>query len=165
MSSPSLSCGSETAAVVVRPATRADVEFLVASNAAMAWETEAKQLDRARLTRGVAAVFDDARRGFYRIAEHGGEVAGCLLVTREWSDWRDGDWWWIQSVYVRPDDRRHGVFAALYRHVEAEARACAGVIGLRLYVEWANERAQATYAKLGMAQEHYHMFSAGFALD
>jgi GNAT superfamily N-acetyltransferase len=153
-------------AVIVRPATRADIAFLVESNAAMAWETEARQLDRARLARGVGAVFDDSGRGCYRIAERNGEIAGCLLITREWSDWRDGDWWWIQSVYVRPQDRRHGVFAALYRHVEAEARATDGVIGLRLYVEWANERAQATYARLGMEQEHYHMFSTGFvALD
>ncbi|TDR47348.1 ribosomal protein S18 acetylase RimI-like enzyme [Tahibacter aquaticus] len=148
--------------VTIRAATRADVEFLVEANAAMAWETESLALDRERLRRGVTAVFDEPRRGFYRIAEHAGVAAGCLLITYEWSDWRDGDWWWIQSVYVVPAARRLGVFGTLYRHVEAAARSSERVIGLRLYVEWENERAQRTYAALGMSQEHYHMYSRGF---
>jgi GNAT superfamily N-acetyltransferase len=146
----------------VRPATRADIPFLVGANAAMAWETEEKQLDRELLTRGVTGVFDEPRRGFYLIAERDEAVAGSLLITYEWSDWRNGDWWWIQSVYVRPEDRRHGVFRSLYRHVEASARATSGVVGLRLFVEWENERAQRTYAALGMEQEHYHMYRTGF---
>lgn len=146
----------------VRAATRADITFLVEANAAMAWETEEKRLDRELLTRGVAAVFDEPRRGFYLIAERDAAAAGCLLITYEWSDWRNGDWWWIQSVYVRPDDRRHGVFRSLYRQVEATARATPGVVGLRLFVEWENERAQRTYAALGMQQEHYHMYRTGF---
>ncbi|WP_414717223.1 GNAT family N-acetyltransferase [Tahibacter sp.] len=146
----------------IRAATRGDIAFLVDANAAMALETEDKPLDRERLTRGVTSVFADARRGFYRIAEHEGRPVGCLLVTYEWSDWRDGDWWWIQSVYVMPDARRLGVFRAMYAQVEADARATAGVIGLRLYVEWENERAQRTYAALGMTQEHYHMFARPF---
>jgi ribosomal protein S18 acetylase RimI-like enzyme len=146
----------------VRAATREDIAFLVEANAAMAWETEEKRLDRELLTRGVAAVFDEPRRGFYLVAERGEAAAGCLLITYEWSDWRNGDWWWIQSVYVRPDDRRHGVFRSLYRHTEAAARAAPGVVGLRLFVEWENERAQRTYAALGMQQEHYHMYRAGF---
>jgi GNAT superfamily N-acetyltransferase len=147
---------------VVRAAVPADADFLVEANAAMAWETEAKQLDRERLTRGVNAVFDQPRRGFYLIAEHNGQAAGCLLITYEWSDWRDGDWWWIQSVYVNADARRSGVFRSLYRHVEALARATPGVVGLRLFVEWENERAQRTYQALGMQQEHYHMYRTGF---
>ncbi|MBL8300955.1 MAG: GNAT family N-acetyltransferase [Rhodanobacteraceae bacterium] len=146
----------------IRAATLDDLAFLVDANAAMALETENKQLDRERLTRGVAAVFADARRGFYRIAEHRGRVVGSLLVTFEWSDWREGDWWWIQSVYVLPDARRHGVFRALYAQVESDARVTSGVIGLRLYVEWENARAQRTYAALGMAQEHYHMYARPF---
>lgn len=147
--------------VTVRAATRADIAFLVDANASMALETEDKRLDPDRLRRGVCAVFDEPKRGFYLVAERAGRAAGCLLVTYEWSDWRNGDWWWIQSVYVRPDDRRYGVFGALYRHVEAAARA-ADAVGLRLYVEWANERAQRTYAALGMEREHYHMYCAGF---
>jgi len=145
----------------IRAATRDDIAFLVDANASMAWETEHKALDRDVLARGVTAVFDEPRRGFYRIAERDGHAAGCLLITYEWSDWRNGDWWWIQSVYVSPDDRRHGVFGALYRDVESAARA-QGAVGLRLYVEWENERAQRTYAALGMMQEHYHMYRTGF---
>lgn len=146
----------------IRPAHRNDVAFLVEGNASMALETENKHLDRAVLTRGVEAVFDEPRRGFYLIAERDGERAGCLLITYEWSDWRCGDWWWIQSVYVTPQARRHGVFRALYAHVDAAARATPGVVGLRLYVEWENERAQTTYRSLGMEQEHYHFFRRGF---
>lgn len=149
-------------AIHTRAATRDDIAFLVDANAAMAQETENKTLDRERLTRGVAAVFDEPRRGFYRIAEHEGVAVGSLLVTYEWSDWRDGDWWWIQSVYVLPQARRLGVFRALYADVDAQARATAGVIGLRLYVEWENARAQQTYASLGMEQEHYHMYARPF---
>lgn len=146
----------------IRPARRDDLDFLVDANAAMAQETEDKPLDRDLLTRGVAAVFDDPARGFYLVAERAGERAGCLLITREWSDWRCGDWWWIQSVYVLPAVRRHGVFRALYDHVDAQARATPGVVGLRLYVEWENARAQATYRALGMEQEHYQLFRRGY---
>jgi GNAT superfamily N-acetyltransferase len=147
----------------VRPATRNDLAFLVNANASMAQETEGKELDRALLARGVGAVFDESRRGFYRIAELDGVAVGCLLITTEWSDWRCGDWWWIQSVYVLPQARRHGVFRALYAHVDAQARDIAGVIGLRLYVEWENERAQQTYKALGMEQEHYHLFRRNYS--
>ena len=147
----------------VRTATRNDLAFLVHANASMAQETEGKELDRALLTRGVGAVFDEARRGFYLIAELDGVAVGCLLITTEWSDWRCGDWWWIQSVYVLPQARRHGVFRALYAHVEAQARATEGVVGLRLYVEWENERAQQTYKALGMEQEHYHLFRRNYS--
>ena len=147
----------------VRPATRNDVAFLVHANASMAQETESKELDRALLARGVNAVFDEARRGFYLIAELDGVAVGCLLITTEWSDWRCGDWWWIQSVYVLPQARRHGVFRALYAYVDAQARATEGVVGLRLYVEWENERAQQTYKALGMEQEHYHLFRRNYS--
>ena len=147
--------------ITIRAATRGDIAFLVEANAAMARETEDKHLDIATLTRGVTAVFDEPRRGFYLVAERDGRHAGCLLVTYEWSDWRNGDWWWFQSVYVTPEARRHGVFGTMYRHIEAQASA-AGAVGLRLYVEWENERAQRTYAALGMEQEHYHMYRKGF---
>lgn len=141
----------------IRPATRADLPALVAWNAAMAWETEAKRLDPAVLSRGVAAVFDEPRRGFYLVAERAGTTVGCLLVTYEWSDWRCGDFWWIQSVYVVEAARRGGVFRALYDAVAQRARA-AGAVGLRLYVETENHRAQATYAGLGMERCHYFMY-------
>ena len=147
--------------IVIRAAEVADIAFLVECNAAMALETEHKTLDRDVLTRGTRAVFDNPRRGFYLIAELDGDPAGCLLITFEWSDWRNGDWWWFQSVYVTRAARRTGVFRALYAEVERRARA-AGAVGLRLYVERDNERAQQTYASLGMEEEPYKMLRRGF---
>ncbi|MGH8183412.1 MAG: GNAT family N-acetyltransferase [Rhodanobacteraceae bacterium] len=147
--------------ITIRPAIVADITFLVDCNVAMARETERKTLDHEVLTRGTRAVFDDRRRGFYLVAERDGKPAGCLLVTYEWSDWRNGDWWWFQSVYVVPEARRGGVFRALYADVERRARA-AGAVGLRLYVEHGNARAQQTYLSLGMEEEPYRMLRRGF---
>ena len=141
----------------IRDAHLADLDFLVASNAAMALETERKTLDLAVLERGVAAVFEAPARGFYLIAERHGQSIGCLLITHEWSDWRNGDWWWLQSVYVRHEARRSGVFRALYDEIERRARRTPGVVGLRLYVERENRPAQATYAAL-------HLRDAGYLL-
>jgi len=149
----------------IRDAVREDIAFLDTANAAMAWETEHKRLDFAVVERGVAGIFDDPRRGFYLIAEHAGAAAGSLLITHEWSDWRSGKWWWIQSVYVMPPARRHGMFRALYAEVERRARARPGVVGLRLYVERDNVRAQQTYAALGMAPTQYNMFEREFPLS
>jgi GNAT superfamily N-acetyltransferase len=143
----------------IRLATSADIDVLVEFNAAMARETEEKTLDSAVLRAGVAAVLAEPRRGFYLAAECAGEIAGCLMITYEWSDWRNGDWWWLQSVYVRPGHRRRGVFRALYAAVERRAAATADVIGVRLYVEQDNHRAQQTYAALGMHEEQYRMYA------
>lgn len=142
----------------LRPADLHDLDAIVEFNAAMALETEALVLDPERLRAGVAALLADSARGRYRVAVADGSVIGTLMLTREWSDWRCGDWWWIQSVYVAPAHRRRGVFAALYRHVEAQARADAHVCGLRLYVERDNTSAQHTYTTLGMADAGYRMF-------
>lgn len=141
----------------VRAARVDDIAFLVSGNAAMALETEHRQLDRATLERGIAAVFEQPARGFYLIAERAGEPVGCLLVTHEWSDWRNGEWWWLQSVYVAPAARRSGVFRALHAEVHKRARADPSVIGLRLYVEKDNRPAQATYAALGLHETHYRL--------
>lgn len=145
-------------AITIRDATRSDVEFLRDCNLAMAWESEKKRLDGDVLTRGIVAVFDHPERGFYLVAERDGRAVGSLLITHEWSDWRNGGWWWIQSVYVMPDARRGGVFSAMYSEVETRARAGAGVIGLRLYVEKENTRAQATYSALGMEPAYYSLY-------
>ena len=145
--------------LIIRPATRTDIPHLVDWNAAMAQETEGKTLDRAVLARGVEGVFDAPRRGFYLVAEREGTAVGSLLVTYEWSDWRCGDFWWIQSVYVVPAARRGGVFRALYAAVRTRAQS-AGAVGLRLYVETENARAQATYDGLGMQRCHYFMYEA-----
>ena len=146
----------------VRAAVPADLDALVRFNAAMAQETEGKRLDPARLREGVAAALADPARGRYLVAEQGGRVAGALLLTREWSDWRNGWFWWIQSVYVRPEDRGRGVYRALHASVLAEARADAGVCGVRLYVDQDNRAAQATYAAVGMQRTHYLFYEVDF---
>ncbi len=146
--------------ITVRPARADEAELLATWAEAMAWETEHKRLDPATVRRGVRGVFDQPGRGRYFIAERGGEAAGMLMFTYEWSDWRDGDWWWIQSVYVAPAHRRRGVYAALHAHVQALARASGNVCGLRLYVERDNTAAQRTYGSLGMADAGYLMFEA-----
>jgi GNAT superfamily N-acetyltransferase len=144
--------------IEIRDAIRADVPFLTDSNLAMALESEQKPLDREVLARGIVAVFDHPERGFYVIAERDEKRVGSLLITHEWSDWRNGGWWWIQSVYVVPEARRNGVFSAMYCEIEARARASQGVIGLRLYVEKENTGAQETYAALGMEPAYYSLY-------
>jgi GNAT superfamily N-acetyltransferase len=148
--------------ITIRAATIEDTDNLVAWNAAMAWDTEHKKLDPGVLRRGVQGVFAEARRGFYLVAEKHGTPVGSLLVTFEWSDWRCGDFWWVQSVYVTPEARRGGVFRALYDHVNQRARQ-AGAVGVRLYVENDNQRAQQTYEGLGMERCAYLMYEAMFA--
>ena len=155
----------------IRAAEPADAALLARWARAMALETEHKQLEAGTVDAGIAAGITDPHKARYFIAmqdapvagrETIGSAVGTLMLTREWSDWRNGDWWWIQSVYVDPEHRRQGVFAALYRHVEQLARATPGVIGLRLYVERDNDRAQATYAALGMVDAGYRIFEASF---
>lgn len=147
--------------VTIRIAARDDIAHIAPWNVSMAWETERKVLEPAVIERGVTAVFDEPRRGFYLVAERAGEPVGCLLVTYEWSDWRAGDFWWIQSVYVVESARREGVFRRLYEDAKQRATQ-AGAVGLRLYVETENERAQRTYAGLGMERCHYFMYEAEF---
>ena len=147
--------------LTVRAATLDDGEWLAAGAEAMAWETEHKRLDPATIRRGVAQGLGDPARARYFIAMRDGEPVGTLMLTTEWSDWRDGWWWWIQSVYVPPEHRRGGVLRALYEHVHALALAEGGVCGLRLYVEHNNAVAQKTYESLGMADAGYRMFEAG----
>jgi len=144
--------------ITVRAATRDDVEILAQFNRHLAEETEDKTLDPTTVRNGVEAVFDDPARGFYLVAERQGRIAGSLMVTSEWSDWRNGAFWWLQSVYVRLDDRRRGVYGALHRAVRRRARADEEVCGLRLYVERGNEDAQATYDALGMIEAPYRMY-------
>lgn len=146
--------------IVVRPAGVDDVPRLRDWARAMALETEHKQLDPATVEAGIRAVLDEPGRGAYLVAERHGEAAGTLMLTYEWSDWRNGDWWWIQSVYVAPEHRRQGVYAALYRHVHARAEMTTRVCGLRLYVERDNAAAQRTYERLGMVDAGYRMYEA-----
>ena len=149
-------------AIHIRRATPADAGFIAESNIAMALETEGMTLDADVVRPGVAAALADDSLGFYLIAEIDGYPAGQLMVTYEWSDWRNGLWWWIQSVYVRPEFRRQGVYTALHRHVAEAARAAGGVCGLRLYVEQENTRAQQVYRSLDMRPTRYYMYEVEF---
>ena len=124
-------------------------------NKAMALETEGKHLGDEVLSNGVAAVFDDPQKGFYVVAEDDGQVVGGLLITFEWSDWRNGWFWWIQSVYVRPDVRGKSVYSKLYAFVKQMAAQNMNVCGFRLYVDRENEHAQRVYEKLGMELTNY----------
>jgi ribosomal protein S18 acetylase RimI-like enzyme len=142
----------------VRPATIDDAEFLVRGNAQLALETEGVSLDIDRLRSGVHAIFEDPARGFYLIAEIDGTRVGQMMTTYEWSDWRNGMFWWIQSVYTILEFRRRGVFRALYAQAQALAKQRGGVCGLRLYVDMNNGRAQETYRRCGMRETTYRMF-------
>ena len=150
--------------VTVREATLDDVGALVAFQLAMAKETEGKGLDPALLRAGIAAVFQTAERGFYLVAEVEGRSVAGMLVTYEWSDWRNATFWWIQSVYVDAPWRRKGVYRAMHDYVFGAARARDEVCGVRLYVERTNRIAQQTYSSLGMAKSHYDLYEVDFVL-
>jgi len=144
--------------ITIRTATDADAETIAAHNVAMALEAEHRRLDPTTVRAGARRVLADPARGVYYVAQREGKVVGQLLITREWSDWRDGWFWWIQSVYVVPQARRQGVYRLLYQHVVAEARQQPDVRGLRLYVDTENTRAQRVYESLGMDRARYHFY-------
>ncbi len=141
--------------IKIRPAAPHDWQTIVEFNCRLAEESEGKQLDRAHVEPGVKALLADPHKGRYLLAEAEGQVVGQLMHTREWSDWRNGDIWWLQSVYVHPDYRRVGVFRALFERLRSEAEADPMVVGLRLYVEEQNTRAHETYRNLGLVPGGY----------
>ncbi|HQR45198.1 MAG TPA: GNAT family N-acetyltransferase [Thermoanaerobaculia bacterium] len=142
----------------IRPAAAADAETIASFNEAMAVETEGKALDPATIRAGVGTLLSRPDLGLYLVAEEDGRVVGQLMITFEWSDWRNGVVWWIQSVYVRPECRGRGAYRALHAHVRSRALSDGGVRGLRLYVERENAAAQATYRRLGMRETSYRLF-------
>lgn len=150
--------------IQIRLAEPADIPTIAEFNARMAEETEHLTLQRSRLLPGVEAVVRDPAKGIYFVAVADGAVIGQLMITYEWSDWRNGIFWWIQSVYVRQDFRKQGVFRALYRHVHELARSRDDVCGIRLYVEQENRRAQDAYRALGMRETPYRMLEEDFVL-
>lgn len=139
----------------IREATGEDLEFVAAANAALAAESEGQVLDLALLEPGIQAVLDDPSLGRYYLAEIDDKAVGQLMTTYEWSDWRNGQFLWIQSVYVLPEHRGAGVFRALYDHLCGLARVDSRICGIRLYVDRSNARAQAVYARLGMRRSNY----------
>ena len=144
--------------VIIRRAAAADLAAIVAFNQAMAWETERRELPADVISPGVEGLFNAPQYGFYLVAAAAAEVVGSLMVTFEWSDWRDGLIWWIQSVYVRPEWRRRGIYRDLYQHAKSLGAAQGSVRGFRLYVEKDNVVAQRTYASLGMRESDYKLF-------
>ncbi|TAJ10259.1 MAG: N-acetyltransferase [Nitrospirae bacterium] len=153
---------------LVRPAHVGDLDRLVNFSLAMAQETEGRQLDQTLLRQGTKALFDEPARGFYLVAEVQHQptptVIGQLMVTFEWSDWRNATFWWIQSVYVHPDWRRQGVYRTMHRHVLREAKERKDVCGVRLYVEKDNQGAQQAYHRVGLSPSTYQVFEEDFML-
>ena len=131
-----------------------DLDIIIANNIEMAQETKNKTLDQSTLSHGVEEVLHNANLGWYYIAKIDGHNAGQLMITREWSDWRNGYFWWIQSVFVHKEHRKKGVYTSLYKHVEARAKIM-GVVGLRFYVNSKNKSAQKVYEQLGVKNLHY----------
>jgi GNAT superfamily N-acetyltransferase len=144
--------------ILIRIAQASDVGSLVAFNQAMARETEGKELDPEILSAGVSAVFADEKKGFYVVAESGNKIVGGLMITYEWSDWRNAWFWWIQSVYILPEARGKKIYSRLYDFVRARAAAEKNICGFRLYVETENKHARTVYEKVGMEGSHYLMY-------
>ena len=149
----------------IRIAETRDAGAIVDFNIAMALETEEKVLCSEVVKSGVDRMMGNSCEGFYVVAEDAGNVIACLMITREWSDWRDGVFWWVQSVYVLPQARNRGVFRMLYDHVRKLALSDGDICGLRLYVEKDNTSAQKVYDKLGMEETNYKMYEEVFGTE
>jgi len=150
--------------IQIREAAYDDAPLITEYNQLMAKETEGIALDRQRLLKGVQAILSDPKKGQYYLADIDGRVVGQLMITYEWSDWRNGNFWWIQSVYVHKEYRAMGVFTTLFQYVLTLARSRTDVCGMRLYVDRNNARAQQTYDHLGMKKSRYDMFEMDFVL-
>ncbi|MDD3191801.1 MAG: GNAT family N-acetyltransferase [Bacilli bacterium] len=149
---------------MIRKGTIADWPIITEYNIAMAWETEKKVLDCNTVTEGVKAILADSTKGYYYVYEVDSQTVGQLMVTYEWSDWRNGYFWWIQSVYVAPQHRHKGIYKQLYQEVRAQAAKQKDVCGIRLYVEKHNIRAQKTYQSLGMEETDYLVYEELFKI-
>jgi ribosomal protein S18 acetylase RimI-like enzyme len=151
--------------IKIRKAALADLSVISDFNVRLAQESESLALDAARVADGVRAVLTDSAKGMYYVAEVAGAVAGQVMITYEWSDWRNGNIWWIQSVYVKPEFRRAGVFRALFHHLHSLAETQKDVCTLRLYVHAENARACQSYERLGMARTKYEIFELDVRKD
>jgi ribosomal protein S18 acetylase RimI-like enzyme len=155
--------------LTIRPALIDDVDAIVSFSAAMAWETEQRRLDEARLREGTLSLLNTPSLGFFMVAETRESerplLVGQLMITYEWSDWRNGAFWWIQSVYIDPVWRRRGVFRRMHDAVMASAKAATNVCGVRLYVEQDNQTAQTVYRRLGLSLSSYKVYEQDFVLN
>jgi len=141
-----------------RKASPSDAPSIVDFQMRMARETERLELDRSTVEHGVHSVFEQPHRGTYHVCEVDGRVVGSLMIITEWSDWRNGEVWWIHSVFIEPEFRGRGLFAGMYEYIKQAVQAEPKLRGLRLYVDRSNTSAQAVYQKLGMNGEHYRLF-------
>lgn len=149
--------------ILIRLATVEDWETIADFNCRLALETEGKQLDSDTISAGVRTLLTDTRHGRYFIACQQGRIVGQMMHTKEWSDWRNGEIWWLQSVYVHPACRRAGVFRKLYARLEELAESTPGVVGIRLYVEQQNAKAMEAYRSLGLVNAHYAVMERIFS--
>jgi len=147
---------------LIREGRPADATLITQFNMLLAQQTETRQLDPQRVQAGVEALLADPAKGTYYVAEHEGRPIGQLLITTEWSDWRNGWFWWIQSLFVHDEFRGQGVFRALYAHIEQKAVVLPDICGIRLYVEANNESARTTYERLGMKMTSYRLYEVDF---
>jgi GNAT superfamily N-acetyltransferase len=143
--------------IIIRPARESDAPVLARFNVLLAAETEQLTLEPERVLAGVRALFADPAKGLYYVTECRGELVAQLMITYEWSDWRNGNIWWIQSVYVRQDFRGQGLFQQLFRYVQELAHAKKDVCSIRLYLHHDNQRARRSYAALNMQPTHYQI--------
>jgi len=146
--------------ITIRLGVLDDLDILTNFAVAMACEIEKKNVDREQVKEATCSALADTAKALYFVAELGGEVVGSLMVTYEWSDWQNANYWWIQSVYVMPSTRRKGVYRAIYDHVFEEARRVSGVASVKLYVYEGNEIAQQTYEALGMSKTPYYIYES-----
>lgn len=147
---------------LVRIGEEKDADTLAKFNIAMAWETEQKKLSPDVVAKGVQTLLRNPQYGFYVVTEIDHEIVGSLMVTFEWSDWRDASFWWIQSVYVKPEYRKQGILRRLYEFVKEKALQDTNVCGLRLYAEQDNNAAQKTYERIGMSRISYVLYEESF---
>ena len=144
--------------IKITTADKSHIDTIVNFQAKMAWQTEELELDTVTVTKGVTAVFEDPAKGAYYVAKDGDKVIACLLTTPEWSEWRNGTVLWIQSVFVEEDYRKQGIFRQMYSYLKEMVMAEENLMGLRLYVEKTNLRAQKVYEAIGMNGDHYQFF-------
>jgi GNAT superfamily N-acetyltransferase len=164
---PGYSQGKDQATMpfTIRRAATSDIDQIIDFNCRLAQETEGKTLEPAVVRAGVLAALNDPHKGPYYLAVDGDQILGQLQITFEWSDWRNGWYWWIQGVYVRTEARRQGIFRALFRHIEITARENKEVIGIRLYVERQNHKAQKTYEDIGMNPSNYLIYERFYFME
>ena len=148
--------------ILIRYATVQDADVIARFNSAMALETENKQLSSKIVADGVYTALSTKEYGFYLLAESDGNPVAQLMITKEWSDWRNGEFWWVQSVYIDREFRRKGIYSQLYEKVKELAKVDSKVCGLRLYVDNDNKNAQTIYSKLGMTKTNYILYEEEF---